>query len=150
MSYQHILVPIDGSDISFSAIQHAANIAKGFGSKVTAISVVSEDPFAAADFYYTSAMLKDYVVEAIKNAEESLEKAQQLAQQQGITIATLVVKNAVSAETITTTAEEIHADLIVMGSHGRKGFQKFFLGSFAQDVLGKTALPVLIVKGSFN
>ena len=95
-------------------------------------------------------MLKDYVVEAIKNAEESLEKAQQLAQQQGITIATLVVKNAVSAETITTTAEEIHADLIVMGSHGRKGFQKFFLGSFAQDVLGKTALPVLIVKGNSN
>ena len=45
-----------------------------------------------------------------------------------------------------TTAEELKADLIVIGSHGRKGFQKFFLGSFAQDVLGQTELPILIVK----
>ena len=146
MSYQHILVPVDGSDISYSAIKHATEIAKAFGSKVTAISVVSEDPFAAADFYYTSAMLKDYVTEAVKNAEESLVKAQQIAQQQGIMIATQVVKDAVSAETVVATAEELKADLIVIGSHGRKGFQKFFLGSFAQDVLGQTELPILIVK----
>jgi len=146
MSYQHILVPIDGSDISYSAIRHAAEIAKTFGSKVTAISVVSEDPFAAADFYYTSAMLKDYVKEAVKNAEESLVKAEQIAQQQGITISTQVIKDAVSAETVVATAEELKTDLIVIGSHGRKGFQKFFLGSLAQDVLNHTQLPVLIVK----
>ncbi|MBL8320872.1 MAG: universal stress protein, partial [Acinetobacter sp.] len=44
------------------------------------------------------------------------------------------------------TAAELKADLIVMGSHGRKGFQRMLLGSFAQDVLSNTALPVLIVK----
>lgn len=146
MSYQHILVPVDGSEISYSAIKHASEIAKAFGSKITAISVVSADPFATADFYYTSAMLKDYILEARKNAEESLNKAKQLAQESGITLETQIIQNNVSAETITITAEELKADLIVMGSHGRKGFQKFFLGSFAQDVLGNTQLPVLIVK----
>ena len=52
----------------------------------------------------------------------------------------------VSAETIIHTAEELKVDLIVMGSHGRKGFQKWLLGSFAQDVLNQTTLPVFIVK----
>ena len=146
MSYQNILVPVDGSDISFSALKHAAAIAKAFGSKVTAISVVAEDPFAAADFYYSPDMLKDYIQEAIKNAEEGLGKAKQLVEQQGVQIDTQVVRDSVAAETIIKTAESLHTDLIIMGSHGRKGFQKFFLGSFAQDVLGQTKLPVLIVK----
>ncbi|MCX5467193.1 universal stress protein [Acinetobacter nematophilus] len=146
MSYQNILVPVDGSDISFSAIKHAAAIAKAFGSKLTAISVVADDPFAAADFYYSPDMLKEYIQEAIKNAEEALSKARQLAEQQGAQIETQVVRNSVSAETFIKTAESFNTDLIVMGSHGRKGFQKFLLGSFAQDVLGQTQLPVLIIK----
>lgn len=146
MSYQNILVPVDGSDISFSAVKHAVAIAKAFGSKVTAISVVADDPFAAADFYYSSDMLKEYIKEAIKSAEEALGKAKTLAEQDSVQIDTQVVRNTVSAETVINTADTLKADLIVMGSHGRKGFQKFLLGSFAQDVLGQTKLPVLIVK----
>ena len=44
MAYQHILVPVDGSDISFSAVRHAAKIAKAFGSKLSLISLIAEDP----------------------------------------------------------------------------------------------------------
>lgn len=146
MSYQNILVPVDGSDISFSAVKHAAAVAKAFGSKVTAISIVADDPFVAADFYYSPDMLKDYIQEAVKNAEEALEKARKIAAEVGGQIATQVVRNTVSAETIIQTADSLKTDLIVMGSHGRKGFKKFFLGSFAQDVLGQTQIPVLIVK----
>lgn len=57
-----------------------------------------------------------------------------------------MIKGQVSAEGIAETATELKADLIVMGSHGRKGFQKMLMGSFAQDVLRNTELPVLIVK----
>lgn len=56
------------------------------------------------------------------------------------------MKGIVSAEGVVATATQYNADLIVMGSHGRKGFQKVLLGSFAQDVLSNTELPVLIVK----
>ena len=52
MSYQNILVPVDGSQISFSAVKHAAEIAKVFNSKLTLISLVAEDPFTDSDFYY--------------------------------------------------------------------------------------------------
>ena len=57
-----------------------------------------------------------------------------------------MIKGNVSEEGIIDTAEKLKIDLIVIGSHGRKGFQKFLLGSFAQDVLKGTKLPVLVVK----
>lgn len=146
MSYQHILVPVDGSKISLSAVEHAASIAKAFNAKLTAISLVAEDPFSGADFYYSSVAIKDYLIQAYENAEKTLEEVKALGQKQGIEIDTEIVKGYVSADTIQETAESKNVDLIVMGSHGRKGFQKFFLGSFALDVLAQTVIPVLIIK----
>ena len=64
MAYQHILVPVDGSQISFSAVKQAAEIAKVFGSQLTLISLVAEDPLKDADFYYTSPIMKDYFIQA--------------------------------------------------------------------------------------
>ncbi|MCJ8161829.1 universal stress protein [Acinetobacter zhairhuonensis] len=146
MSYQHILVPVDGSEISFSAVKQAAIIAKAFGSELTLISLVAEDPFTEVDFYYSSAIMKEYFVQAYANAEKALKEALVIAQAEGVEPTTQIIKGQVSAEGVVTTAEEKKSDLIVMGSHGRKGFQKFLLGSFAQDVLRGTQLPVLIVK----
>ena len=146
MSYQNILVPVDGSAISLSAVKSAAQIAKGFGGKLTLISLVTEDPFSDADFYYPSPIMKEYFVEAFANAEKALKQAQGIAAENGITADTQVVKGNVSEESIIETAEKLKIDLIVMGSHGRKGFQKFLMGSFAQNVLKGTKLPVLIVK----
>ncbi|TCB34891.1 universal stress protein [Acinetobacter sp. ANC 4910] len=146
MSYQHILVPVDGSAISFSAVKQAAIIAKAFGSELTLISLVAEDPFTEVDFYYSSAIMKEYFVQAYANAEKALKEAVVFAQAEGVEPTTQIIKGQVSAEGVVQTAEEKKSDLIVMGSHGRKGFQKFLLGSFAQDVLRGTHLPVLIVK----
>ena len=58
MSYQNILVPVDGSTISLSAVQKAAQIAQAFGGQLTLISLVTEDPFSEADFYYPSPIMK--------------------------------------------------------------------------------------------
>ncbi|NNH00296.1 universal stress protein [Acinetobacter sp. ANC 5414] len=146
MSYQNILVPVDGSDISLSAVKNAAQIAQAFGGQLTLISLVTEDPFSDADFYYPSPIMKEYFVQAYANAEKALKQAQAIASENGITANTQIVKGNVSEESIIETAEKLKIDLIVMGSHGRKGFQKFLLGSFAQDVLKGTKLPVLIVK----
>lgn len=146
MSYQNILVPIDGSEISLSAARRAAEMAKALGSQLTAISIVAEDPFSAADFYYTPDMLKGYIIEAHKSAEEALEKVKNIASEVGISIHTQVINGPVFAETISETAEKLGTDLIIIGSHGRKGFKKFLLGSFAQDVLSNTHLPVLVIK----
>lgn len=146
MTYQHILVPVDGSQISFAAAQQAISLAKAFNSQLTAICLVAEDPFSGADFYYNASMMKEYLEEANKNALKALDQVQQFTAAEGVALTTEVVHGYVTAETIIDTAEKKNIDLIVMGSHGRKGFKKFFLGSFAQDVLNQTTLPVLIVK----
>ena len=146
MSYQNILVPVDGSKISLSAVKKAAQLAQAFNSQLTLISLVSEDPFVNADFYYPSPIMKEYFVQAYANAEKSLKEAQIIASENGVNANIEIVKGEVSEKGIIETAEKLNTDLIVIGSHGRKGFQKFLLGSFAQDVLQGTKLPVLIVK----
>ena len=144
--YQQILVPVDGSKISLSAVKKAAQLAVAFNSKLTLVSLVAEDPFSNADFYYSASIMRDYFVQAYENAEKALVEAAQVAKDVGVEASTEVVKGLVSAEGVVATATQYNADLIVMGSHGRKGFQKVLLGSFAQDVLSNTELPVLIVK----
>lgn len=146
MSYQRILVPVDGSEISFSAVKHAAEIAKKFQGQLTLVSLVAEDPFNNADFYYSSNMMKEYFVQAYANAQEALSQARQAIEGYGIEPELKIINGEVSAQHIVSTAVELGIDLIVIGSHGRKGFQKMILGSFAQDVLGATELPVLVIK----
>ncbi|WP_180041145.1 universal stress protein [Acinetobacter sp. YH12218] len=146
MSYQNILVPVDGSEISFSAVKKAAIIAKAFNSQLTLISLVAEDPFTDADFYYSSSIMKEYFVQAYANAESALKEAVQITTEVGVEAQSKIIKGQVSAEGVVDAANEVKADLIVMGSHGRKGFKKMLLGSFAQDVLSNTELPVLVVK----
>lgn len=146
MSYNHILVPVDGSQISFSAVKKAAQIAKVFNSKLSLISLVAEDPFTDADFYYSSAVMKEYFVIAYENAEAALKEASEFAKAEGVEANVKVVKGQVNADGVSTAATNEKIDLIVMGSHGRKGFKKLILGSFAQDVLNKTEIPVLVVK----
>ena len=146
MNYQHIIVPVDGSDISLAAVKQAAQIAKAFGSKLTAISLVAVDPFSGVDFYYISPVVNDYFVEAKANAEKTLEIVKSLGAENGVDVETQIVQGEISSDGILTAAENLGADLIVIGSHGRKGFQKLILGSFAQDVLNSTKLQVLVVK----
>ena len=146
MVYRHILVPIDGSDISFSAARHAASIAKKFNAKLSFISLVAEDPFNKADFYYSSSIMKEYFLQAYDNAQEALSQARQAVESIGVEPALKIINGEVSAQHIVSQAEDLGIDLIVIGSNGRKGFQKMILGSFAQDVLRATNLPVLVIK----
>lgn len=146
MSYKHLLVPVDGSQISFSAVKQAAILAKTLESELTLISLVAEDPFTDADFYYSSTIMKEYFVQAYENADKALLEAKKIAEEVGVTAKTSIIKGQINAKGVVEAAEKCHADLIVMGSHGRKGFQKMILGSFAQDILTNTSLPVLIIK----
>lgn len=145
MNYRHIIVPVDGSEISLAAARQAAHIAKAFGSKLTAISLVAVDPFSGVDFYYISPVVKDYFVEA-QARRKTLAKVKALCAEEGVDIETQIIQGEISSDGILKAVEELGSDLIVIGSHGRKGFQKLILGSFAQDVLNSTKIQVLVVK----
>lgn len=147
MSYEHILVPMDESPISYAALQHAEEIAHSFGAKITIISVLALDPMVGVDFYQVAPSITEYVLTAEKNAQARINEVKATLLEHGIQqVNTKIVREVSPATGILNTLNEIGADLIVMGSHGRKGLKKFVLGSVAQEVLGESFVPVLIVK----
>lgn len=144
--YQHILVAVDESPISYAAAEHALEIAKVFGSKVSLISVIAVDPFAGVDFYKVAPAVTDYFLKAEQNALERLEDLKHSFIRDGVDVDSRILHGVPPSEGILQASHEAAIDLIVMGSHGRTGFQKVMLGSVAQSVLISADIPVLIVK----
>lgn len=145
-TYQHILVPVDESPISYAAVEHALALAKSLDSQVTLMSVIAVDPFVGVDFYKVAPAITDYFMQAEKKAKERLEEIKLSFERDNIAVSTKLIHGVSPAEGIMHTADEVSADLIIMGSHGRTGIQKMFLGSVAQNVLTQSPIPVLIVK----
>lgn len=147
MLYKHILLAIDDSPISYAAIAHAEKLAIALNCKVTVTSVIAVDPFKGVDFYKVAPAVTQYLMEAEQNAQNRLKDVQETLIHHGVSVVeTKIVRELPPATGILEAADELNADLIVMGSHGRTGFKKFFLGSVAQEVLSISPLPVLIIK----
>lgn len=145
MAYQNILVPVDGSETSFAAVAKAAELAKAFGSKITVVQVLTLDPYIAAE-YITANQTNDLIERARASIVKTLEEAKQKFTEQGIEAETKLLEGQVIAREITNAAKDLNADLIVIGSHGRTGLKKLFLGSVAQSILSEGTTPVLIVR----
>ncbi|QHJ01239.1 universal stress protein [Xylophilus rhododendri] len=143
--FQKILVPVDGSDTSIAAIHRAVTIARAFGSTVTVVSVIDPYPFTgvSSDMAYGQ---EQYLVAANNEAAAALDLARNAASGLGFEVEVLVVEGHAVHRGIVETAESVDADLIVIGSHGRRGLEKLVLGSVTQRVLGDAHMPVLVVR----
>ena len=145
MTYQKILVAIDDSEISVNVIQQAAQLAKALNSEITVVEVMALDPYLA-DTYIRLGQSNDLIERVRGYVEENLAKAEQKFEELGLTVATQILEGFSVPQEIINAAQNLGADLIIMGSHGRTGFKKFILGSVAQKVLGESHIPVLIVR----
>lgn len=143
--FKHILVPVDGSETSMLSVAKAAGLAKAFGSEVTAVYVLDPYPFTGvgADFAYGQAQ---YLSTATAEANQALESVKKQMTEAGVEVKTLVGEGHAVHEGIVRVADSVGADLIVMGSHGRRGLEKLVLGSVAQRVLSAARIPVLVVR----
>ncbi|MGN5753352.1 universal stress protein [Acinetobacter calcoaceticus] len=145
MLYQHILVPIDGSETSIIAMKEAIKLGKALNSKITVVQVMALDPFIA-DAYVKTGQTNELIERTRTYLLDILEQAKQQFSNEGITVETKLLEGFVVHEEIIQAARDLNADLIVMGSHGRTGVRKLVLGSVAQKVLGESHIPVLIVR----
>ena len=143
--FKHILIPVDGSPTAQKAVEKAAGLARAFGSQATAIYVIDPYPFTGlgSDFAYGQA---EYLSAAQAEAAEATEAARAALAAAGVAVQVEVVESHAVWRGITETANARGADLIVMGSHGRRGLEKLVLGSVAQRVLAHATQPVLIVR----
>jgi nucleotide-binding universal stress UspA family protein len=144
--FKHILVPVDGSETSLLAVSKAAGLAKAFGSAVTALYVLDPYPFTGvgADFAYGQAQ---YINAAKAEANAALEAVRKAMGEAGVPVTTVVGEGHAVHEGIVRALDGTDIDLVVMGSHGRRGLEKLMLGSVAQKVLGVVRVPVMVVRG---
>ena len=143
--FKHILVPVDGSSTSMLAVSKAAELAKAFGSAVTAVYVIDPYPFTGvgADFAYGQAQ---YLSAATAEANAALEAVKQAMQEVGVDVTLVVGEGHAVHDGVVRALESTGADLVVMGSHGRRGLERLMLGSVAQRVLSAVHVPVLVVR----
>ncbi|NNP76099.1 universal stress protein [Acinetobacter sp. Ac_3412] len=145
MAYQKILVAIDDSEIAANVIREAAQLAKALNSEITVAEVMTLDPYLA-DAYVRMGQSNDLIERVRGYVQENLKKAEQKFEEHGLTVATQVLEGFSVHQEIIGAAQNLGADLIIMGSHGRTGFKQFVLGSVAQKVLAESHIPVLIVR----
>jgi nucleotide-binding universal stress UspA family protein len=140
--YDTILVPTDGSAAIVEAVERAVDLAERYDATVHALYVVD----SAA--YSTLEMSTSVVVDALEDeGETAVGYVAEEAERAGVASGTAVV-HGTPHRTILDHAEEIDADLIVMGTHGRRGVDRFLLGSVAEKVVRTAPVPVMTVRVS--
>lgn len=143
--FKKILVPTDGSELAHRAGITAAQLAKTQGAQIIGVYVI--DPFPYIGIGDASAVgLQAYLAEAKSVANQALEALKKACSEEGVPFAGDTIERNVVYEGVLETASAEGCDLIVMGSHGRRGIKGLILGSVAQKVLTHASLPVLIVK----
>jgi nucleotide-binding universal stress UspA family protein len=142
-----ILVAIDDSECSQAAVRAVGSQIRAQGSEVLVLQVVEPLVYATVPQMapgYAPEMA-ERLQEELKQAKESVAKAAQVLRDAGFKVDTRVVESEVRTG-ILEISSEWPADLIVVGSHGRKGLQKFLLGSVAESVARHARCSVLIVR----
>jgi nucleotide-binding universal stress UspA family protein len=146
-----ILVAFDFSDTSKNALTYGHNVARQFGGRLHVLHVADVIATSAAQFYPEGP--GDPEAKAIELGMKQLRTALAAAQ---IPVASdfrrttdVIPEVRVSpspASTICEYAKEIHADLIIVGTHGRSGVSRFLMGSVAEHVVRLAPCPVLVVR----
>lgn len=141
--YKKILMPTDGSACSQKAITEGLEVAKSMGANVTFLYAVEN----IGSSLWISPESVPYGLELIEDlrrvGSEALSKADELAQAAGVEAETKLVE-AKPVDAIL--AEAKNHDLIVMGTHGRSGLDRFMLGSVTEAVLHRSDKPVLVLR----
>jgi nucleotide-binding universal stress UspA family protein len=162
--YANILLSTDGSDVAKKGLENGFALAKALNAKVTVITVTEPLPIAVTEplpisvieplsIDFGSGHAGGWSAEEVarfdaackEQAAKVLDEAQAMAEHIGISAELLHIPNAHPASAMIETAKSRGCDLIVMGSHGRRGLRKFFLGSQTSEVLAAASVPVLVV-----
>jgi nucleotide-binding universal stress UspA family protein len=147
--YQRILVPYDGSPASTRGLDEAVQLAKLSGGSLRLIHVVDELSFATG-FESSAVYLSELIPLMHKAGEAILENGRARAAAAGVPVQTLLFEDFGPrlSERVVEQAELWKAELIVIGTHGRRGVARLLMGSDAEQILRLSPVPVLLVRGA--
>lgn len=140
--YKKILVPLDGSPLAEAALPHAETIAKSEGAEIVllrvpmvpAIELFNREPLLAVKIHDEEQAEAERYINKISNEITKLH----------IPVSAITQDGSVP-DTILAVADEIHADMIAMSTHGRTGIQRWLLGSVADRVVHHAHIPVILI-----
>ncbi|NJM54707.1 MAG: universal stress protein [Verrucomicrobiae bacterium] len=144
--YRHILIATDGSAVAGKAVEHGLQLAKSCGAKVT--GVMATEMWSALDVAGPGGLsrIEAYEAAATHAAKSVLDGFAEAARKHGVAAETLHVPDTEPAKGIIWSAEKLGCDLIVVGSHGRRGIERLLLGSQTQGVITNAKCPVLVCR----
>jgi nucleotide-binding universal stress UspA family protein len=145
----HVLIATDGSDVSIDAARRGCEMLAG-ANQVTLLTVTSDD-YAGDDAGGIEGPVLSAAEAANLQQQERADARDELARTAAAlssTSVTELIEAGAPVDVICRTAEKIGADVIVVGSHGRTGLGRLFLGSVSEHVVRHAPCPVLVVKSS--
>ena len=142
--FKNILVPFDLSTQSTRAFKVALDIAKCRDSKIMLLTCLEGDAWHHK--YYDARADSELIKKQKKVTKKYVEKLELLAEKNDVSMKSRIMPSKSVVKDIVTFAKSGKYDLLVIGSHGRSGFDKWLLGSVANGVSQKANCPVLIVK----
>lgn len=147
--YKRVLVPVDDSATSRRGLEEAMALAADQKAELRLLHVIDLHAvmYASAD----GTVLTESTMKAVRDAGRALlDTAQAKAATAGVPVTSALVETAggTVGETIVGQASDFKADLIVMGTHGRRGVRRLLLGSDAASVASLAKVPVLLVRAS--
>jgi nucleotide-binding universal stress UspA family protein len=144
--YQKILVPIDGSDTAKLGLDEAVRLANDQNASLRLIHVVNEAMIFSS---YEGDLYTGELLDALRaSGRVILATGEAQVRGQGLAVETalLEAQGGQAGEVIVRDAKEWRADLIVLGTHGRRGIRRLVLGSDAEHVVRLTPAPVLLIR----
>ena len=144
--FQHILLPLDGSNASRKAARQAIALAKEAGARITAYHAL---PAASRGIYGDGYRLpaERATRKELRDARQRwFEAAAQAARDAGVRFGTFVGRAMAAEDGIVAAALKRNCDLIIMGSHGRQGLARLAYGSVAAAVIARSSVPVLVYR----
>jgi len=145
--YQKILVPVDGSATSSRGLQEAIKLAKLTGARLRLMHVVDQISFAVG--MEAATMVTSEMMQMVRESGEAvLKKARARVEKAGLRVDTVLCDGIAGrvCDHVFEQAEAWHADLIVLGTHGRRGFGRLLMGSDAEMIVRMATVPVLLVR----
>lgn len=144
--YHKILVPVDGSETSTRGLNEAIRLAKIDRGEIRLVHIVNE---FILDVTYSPGLYPENLIESLRGGGKAiLDAAQIAAQSAGVKAECVMLESigGVPADFILAQAKEWKADLIVMGTHGRRGLLRLVLGSNADLVVRGATVPVMLIR----
>ena len=143
-TFQHILVPTDFGDISSRAVDRAIDLARDLDAKVTLLHVTPMPPYYYAAYAEGLAWPTDELEVA---ARSELDAALAAAKERYAKVDAVLLTGAPRVQIVEAIGEQ-KADLVVMGTHGRRGFKRFMLGGVTERFMRMARCHVLLVSSS--